>query len=56
MPKSADIIYNEISTPAALKRIVWFEKTMHEMLLDCERDAVRDVMLDYVRERIGAQQ
>ena len=28
-PESAEIIYNQISTPGALKRIVWFEKTEH---------------------------
>lgn len=56
VPKSAEIIYNEISTPVALKRIAWFEETMHEMLLDCERDAVRDAMMDFIRERIGAKQ
>jgi carboxylesterase len=54
-PKSAEIIYNQISTPVELKRIVWFEITDHEMFRDCERYAIIDVILNYVRERIGAK-
>jgi carboxylesterase len=53
-PACADIIYNEISTPAAQKRIVWFEKTEHEMFRDCERAAIIEVITNYVRERIGS--
>jgi carboxylesterase len=53
-PASAEIIYNEISTPAAQKRIVWFEKTEHEMFRDCERAAIIAVITNYVRERIGS--
>lgn len=53
LPVSADIIYNQISTPGDLKRIVWFEKTEHEMFRDCERYAIIDVIKNYVRDRIG---
>ena len=53
-PASADIIYNEISTPAGQKRIVWFDKTEHEMFRDCERAAIIEVITNYVRERIGS--
>ncbi len=53
LPVSADIIYNQISTPGDIKRIVWFEKTEHEMFRDCERYAIIDVIKNYVRDRIG---
>jgi len=52
-PECVDIIYNGIATPADKKRIVWFEKTEHEMFRDCERDAIVGVITDYVRERIS---
>jgi carboxylesterase len=51
-PESVDIIYNEISTPAAQKRIVWFEKSEHEMFRDCERAAIIEVITNYVQERV----
>jgi carboxylesterase len=54
-PETADIIFNGISTPESQKRIVWFEKTEHEMFRDCERVAIIDVITNYVRERIGAK-
>ena len=52
-PESADIVYNEISTPSDQKRIVWFEVTEHEMFRDCESDATIGTVVDYVRERAG---
>jgi carboxylesterase len=52
-PKTVEIIYNDISTPVELKRIVWFEKSEHELFRDCERSAIIDVIVNYVRERIG---
>ncbi len=54
-PESAEIIYNQISTPVELKRILWFEITEHEMFRDCERCAIIDVIANYIRERIGAK-
>lgn len=53
-PESAQIIYDGISTPPGSKKIVWFDKTEHEMFRDCERAAIIAVITDYVRERIGA--
>jgi len=50
-PESAEIVYAGIATPAQDKRIVWFEQTEHEMFLDCEREAVLDAVVDYVRGR-----
>ncbi len=55
-PESAEIVYEGISTPAHDKRIVWFEETEHEMFLDCEREAVLEVVVDYVRERVAARE
>lgn len=53
-PESAEIIFSEVSTPEQNKRIVWFEKTDHEMFLDCERKLVAEVITKYVQERIGS--
>ena len=53
LPKSAEIIYSGISTPAEQKRIVWFEETEHEMFRDCERGAVTSEVVAYVQERAG---
>jgi carboxylesterase len=50
-PESAEIIYHGISTPTEQKRIVWFDRTEHEMFRDCERDATIGAVVDYVRER-----
>jgi carboxylesterase len=55
-PESVEIIYKQISSPVELKRIVWFEKTEHEMFRDCERYAIIDVITNYVRERIGIKE
>ncbi len=50
-PESAEIIYRNISTPPAQKRIVWFEKSGHEMFRDCEREATIQTVVTYVQER-----
>lgn len=50
-PVSAEIIYNDIRTPASEKRIQWFEVTDHEMFRDIERDAVTQAVVDYVASR-----
>ena len=51
-PKSPEIIYKDISTPADQKRIVWFEKTEHEMFKDCERNEIINLITQYIEERI----
>jgi carboxylesterase len=53
MPVNVEIICNQISTPDEMKRVVWFEKTEHEMFRDCERYAIIDVITNYVCERTG---
>ncbi len=49
--KSADVIYNEVSTPSMFKQILWFEKTDHEMFRDCEKDAVVEKITKYIKVR-----
>ena len=51
-PRGVNILDEKISTPKDQKRIVWFEKTEHDMFNDCERDAVIKTVVDYVKERI----
>jgi carboxylesterase len=51
VPESADIIYSNISTLPDLKRIVWFEKTEHEMFRDCQREAAIETVVKWVRTR-----
>lgn len=48
LPKSAEIIHNRISSKN--KRLVWFEESGHEMLLDLEADKVTAVVGDFIRE------
>jgi len=50
-PESAEIIYQGIATPPEKKRIIWFEKTEHEMFLDCEREAASAAVASWVEER-----
>jgi carboxylesterase len=52
-PKSANIVIDAIATPAAEKRIAWFENSEHEMFRDCEREAAIETVVDYVQERIA---
>jgi len=55
-PESAEIIRNGIATPAEQKRIAWLEISDHELLQDCEQEAVLALILQYVRERAGQLQ
>jgi carboxylesterase len=52
-PESAEIVFQNISTPLAQKRILWFELTEHEMFRDCERESTIQAVVNYVRERIN---
>lgn len=45
-PKSAEIIYEKVSSRD--KSIVWFERSGHEMLLDCEREAVIRTIMGFI--------
>lgn len=55
-PESAEIIYKGISTSAENKQLVWFEKTNHEIFLDCERDAAIKTVVDYVKVRMAVRE
>lgn len=51
-PKGAEEIFNNISTPKHQKRLVWFERTEHEMFLDCEQEEIIRTVVEYIRDRI----
>jgi carboxylesterase len=51
-PEGAALLYDLISTPEDLKRLVWFEKSEHDMFNDCEWETVIQTIVDYVKERI----
>jgi carboxylesterase len=55
VPESADMIYQNISTPPDQKHIVWFERTEHEMFRDCECGAAIETVVDWVRKRAGLE-
>ena len=51
-PQGAEFLYNAISTSNNQKRLIWFDKTEHDMFNDCEREVAINIVVDYVRERI----
>jgi carboxylesterase len=53
-PDSAEVVYSEVATPADQKRIVWFERTEHEMFRDCEREDAVQAVVEFVRARAAA--
>ena len=55
MPQSANILFDQTSTPKADKRIVWFEKSEHGMFLDIEREQVIAEVVEFVQARIDQQ-
>jgi carboxylesterase len=48
-PISAQIIYDRVASVE--KKIIWFEKSGHEMMRDLEREAVFETIVDFLRER-----
>lgn len=48
-PKSAEIIFRNISTPKDSKKIKWFKKSGHEMCLDLEADEVLGSITGYIK-------
>jgi carboxylesterase len=50
---SAETLLAGLTTPAAEKRIVWFERSGHELLRDVDRDAVIEAVLQFVGERLN---
>jgi carboxylesterase len=51
-PQGAVMLYNSISTLEDQKKIIWFERTEHDMFNDCEKETVIKIVMDYVKERI----
>jgi carboxylesterase len=47
-PKAAETIFKRI--PSKDKRLVWFDETGHEMLLDLEAEKVKATVASYLRE------
>jgi len=45
-PESANIIYEKVSSP--LRQIVWFEESGHEMMQDCEAEAVLTEIMAFI--------
>jgi carboxylesterase len=48
-PEVAQIVYDRVGSVE--KELVWFERSGHEMLLDCEADAVADRVSLFLRQR-----
>ncbi|NTU52555.1 MAG: alpha/beta fold hydrolase [Chlorobiaceae bacterium] len=53
LPESAGIVLRSIATPQENKRIVWFEKTDHQIFCDGERKAVVATVVGFVAERLA---
>lgn len=51
-PAGVAILVERISTPRDQKKVVWFEKTSHDMFNDCERDEVLATIVGYLQERM----
>lgn len=51
-PEGVDVLINNISTPKDQKQLVWFERTEHEMFLDCEQEDVIRTVVEYIQNRI----
>jgi carboxylesterase len=50
---SAETVLANLATPTAEKRIVWFQRSGHELLRDVDRDAVLEAVLQFVGERLN---
>jgi carboxylesterase len=48
-PRCAQIVYDRVGSTD--KELVWFERSGHELLLDCEADAVADRVGQFLRRR-----
>ncbi len=54
--ESVEILERGLGTTPDERRVVWFEKTEHDLFRDCEGAAVVRAAVDYVRERMtGAE-
>jgi carboxylesterase len=48
-PRAAQLVYDRVG--ATEKQLVWFERSGHEMLLDCQADAVADRVGQFLTQR-----
>lgn len=49
---SADMLYERVSTSPNRKRIVWLERSEHQIFCDCERNRAMQAVVDFVRGRL----
>ncbi|NTU67802.1 MAG: alpha/beta fold hydrolase [Chlorobiaceae bacterium] len=54
LPESAGLVMQALGTPAADKRVAWFEKTDHQIFCDCERLAAVNEVTGFIARRIEA--
>jgi esterase/lipase len=56
-PSMSRLVYDCISTPPDQKQLLWFDSSGHEMLRDCEREKVAEIIGQWVialRDRLPA--
>ncbi|CAA9554695.1 MAG: hypothetical protein AVDCRST_MAG18-593 [uncultured Thermomicrobiales bacterium] len=53
LPESARITYERVGTPPAEKAIRAFERSGHEMLMDCQREEIFAAIMEFVESRGG---
>lgn len=53
MPEGARVAYERAGTPATEKTILAFERSGHEMLMDCQRDEVFAAIMAFITARGG---
>jgi len=49
-PRSSQFVYDRAGS--VQKELVWFERSGHELLLDCEADAVTDRVSQFLQQRV----
>lgn len=52
LAESADMLYERIGTSPNRKRIVWLDRSEHQIFCDCERNRAMQVVVDFVRGRL----
>jgi carboxylesterase len=55
-PDGAIAMFEKLSTPKEEKKLVWFEQTDHSMFLDCEKEAVNQIVVEYVKNRMSGSE
>ena len=52
LPESAELVMQAIGTPASEKRVVWFEKSDHQLFCDCERELAIGTVCEFIVQRL----